>query len=96
MGGGETNEYFTDWNETYESFDQMNLHENLLRGIYAYGEHGCRASRRNRGRTASPGSRIVRGPRDPEAAQQQPRAVSAAAGGGGGGKLERGRGGSGG
>ena len=34
---GETNEYFTDWNETYESFDQMQLHENLLRGIYAYG-----------------------------------------------------------
>ena len=34
---GETNEYFTEWNETYESFDQMNLHENLLRGIYAYG-----------------------------------------------------------
>ncbi len=34
---GETNEYFTEWNETYESFDQMQLHENLLRGIYAYG-----------------------------------------------------------
>lgn len=34
---GETSEYFTDWNESYESFDQMNLHENLLRGIYAYG-----------------------------------------------------------
>ena len=40
---GETNEYFTDWNETYESFDQMQLHENLLRGIYAYGARlrGC-------------------------------------------------------
>ena len=35
--GGETSEYFTDWNETYESFDQMGLHESLLRGIYAYG-----------------------------------------------------------
>lgn len=34
---GETSEYFTDWNESYESFDQMGLHENLLRGIYAYG-----------------------------------------------------------
>lgn len=43
---GETNEYFTDWNETYESFDQMNLHENLLRGIYAYGaQWASRASR---------------------------------------------------
>lgn len=30
--------FYTDWEETYESFDQMNLHENLLRGIYAYGE----------------------------------------------------------
>lgn len=29
--------FYTDWEETYESFDQMNLHENLLRGIYAYG-----------------------------------------------------------
>lgn len=38
---GEQNEYFTDWNETYESFDQMNLHENLLRGIYAYGAFLC-------------------------------------------------------
>eukprot|EP00955_Chlamydomonas_euryale_P058066 356968-Chlamydomonas_euryale.AAC.10 len=30
--------FFTDWEETFDSFDQMNLHENLLRGIYAYGE----------------------------------------------------------
>jgi len=29
--------FYTDWEETYESFDQMNLHENLLRGIYSYG-----------------------------------------------------------
>uniref|UniRef100_A0A7R9VM39 RNA helicase n=1 Tax=Chlamydomonas euryale TaxID=1486919 RepID=A0A7R9VM39_9CHLO len=29
--------FFTDWEETFDSFDQMNLHENLLRGIYAYG-----------------------------------------------------------
>jgi hypothetical protein len=35
--GDTTNEYFTEWNESSESFDQMNLHENLLRGIYAYG-----------------------------------------------------------
>ena len=34
---GESNEFYTDWEETFESFDQMNLHENLLRGIYAYG-----------------------------------------------------------
>lgn len=34
-GGGET--FYTDWNESYEVFDQMNLHESLLRGIYAYG-----------------------------------------------------------
>eukprot|EP00951_Prasinocladus_malaysianus_P025700 scaffold225962_cov42-Prasinocladus_malaysianus.AAC.1 len=32
---GET--FYTDWEETYESFDLMGLHENLLRGIYAYG-----------------------------------------------------------
>ena len=25
------------WDEVHESFDSMNLHENLLRGIYAYG-----------------------------------------------------------
>ena len=31
-------EFYTEWEESYESFDQMNLHENLLRGIYAYGE----------------------------------------------------------
>jgi hypothetical protein len=33
----EGNEFYTEWTESYESFDQMNLHENLLRGIYAYG-----------------------------------------------------------
>ena len=31
-------EFFTEWEETFESFDQMGLNENLLRGIYAYGE----------------------------------------------------------
>jgi len=35
-GGGEN--FFTEWEETYDSFDNMGLHENLLRGIYAYGE----------------------------------------------------------
>ena len=38
--GGET--FYTEWEESFESFDQMNLHENLLRGIYAYGT--CRAA----------------------------------------------------
>eukprot|EP00199_Chlamydomonas_sp_CCMP681_P002051 CAMPEP_0119101226 /NCGR_PEP_ID=MMETSP1180-20130426/334_1 /TAXON_ID=3052 ORGANISM="Chlamydomonas cf sp, Strain CCMP681" /NCGR_SAMPLE_ID=MMETSP1180 /ASSEMBLY_ACC=CAM_ASM_000741 /LENGTH=412 /DNA_ID=CAMNT_0007085311 /DNA_START=118 /DNA_END=1356 /DNA_ORIENTATION=+ len=35
----ESNEdkFYTDWEETFDSFDQMGLHENLLRGIYAYG-----------------------------------------------------------
>lgn len=35
MGSG--NEFFTEWTESFDSFDQMGLHENLLRGIYAYG-----------------------------------------------------------
>ena len=35
---GEGDTFYTEWEETYESFDQMGLHENLLRGIYAYGE----------------------------------------------------------
>lgn len=36
----ETNksEFFTEWEESFDAFDQMGLHENLLRGIYAYGE----------------------------------------------------------
>ena len=33
--GGDT--FYTEWEESFESFDQMGLHENLLRGIYAYG-----------------------------------------------------------
>ncbi len=31
--GGDT--FYTDWEETFDSFDTMSLHENLLRGIYA-------------------------------------------------------------
>lgn len=34
--------FYTDWEESFDSFDQMNLHENLLRGIYAYGELSTR------------------------------------------------------
>ncbi|KAG2296979.1 hypothetical protein Bca52824_043648 [Brassica carinata] len=30
-------EFFTSYDEVYESFDGMGLQENLLRGIYAYG-----------------------------------------------------------
>lgn len=30
-------QFYTDWDESFETFDQMGLHENLLRGIYAYG-----------------------------------------------------------
>lgn len=37
IGGSQEGEFFTEWEETFESFDQMGLHENLLRGIYAYG-----------------------------------------------------------
>ncbi|WIA44211.1 hypothetical protein OEZ86_010527 [Tetradesmus obliquus] len=33
----EAKPFFTEWEETFESFMQMGLHENLLRGIYAYG-----------------------------------------------------------
>ena len=35
-GDGEDN-VITEWTEVHETFDTMNLHENLLRGIYAYG-----------------------------------------------------------
>lgn len=31
-------DFFTSYDEVYESFDAMGLQENLLRGIYAYGE----------------------------------------------------------
>jgi len=27
----------TNWNETVETFDELNLKQDLLRGIYAYG-----------------------------------------------------------
>jgi hypothetical protein len=38
MSSQDNQTFFTEWEETYDSFDQMGLHENLLRGIYAYGE----------------------------------------------------------
>ncbi|WVZ01404.1 hypothetical protein V8G54_027473 [Vigna mungo] len=35
-------EFFTSYDEVYDSFDAMGLQENLLRGIYAYGVVGSR------------------------------------------------------
>jgi hypothetical protein len=34
---GGSKEFYTEWEESFDSFDQMGLKENLLRGIYAYG-----------------------------------------------------------
>lgn len=34
----ENQEFYTEWTESFDSFDAMGLHENLLRGIFAYGE----------------------------------------------------------
>lgn len=31
-------DFFTSYDEVYETFDSMGLLENLLRGIYAYGK----------------------------------------------------------
>jgi len=33
----ESEDFAPEWDEVYDSFDAMGLHENLLRGIYAYG-----------------------------------------------------------
>jgi hypothetical protein len=32
-------DFFTSYDEVYDSFDAMGLQENLLRGIYAYGRY---------------------------------------------------------
>ncbi|KAI4979921.1 hypothetical protein ZWY2020_016674 [Hordeum vulgare] len=37
LNQGDTEEFFTSYDEVHESFDDMGLQENLLRGIYAYG-----------------------------------------------------------
>lgn len=34
-------DFFTSYDEVYDSFDAMGLQENLLRGIYAYGRSDC-------------------------------------------------------
>jgi hypothetical protein len=44
----------SDWTEVAETFDSMGLHENLLRGIYAYGAAPPRAGRPRRGCSAPP------------------------------------------
>ena len=35
----EGQDFFTSYDEVYDSFDNMGLQENLLRGIYAYGKY---------------------------------------------------------
>lgn len=35
--GSDGSDFFTSYDEVFESFDAMGLQENLLRGIYAYG-----------------------------------------------------------
>lgn len=35
---GEGDDFISTWDEVHETFDVMGLHENLLRGIYAYGK----------------------------------------------------------
>lgn len=35
MEGNEA--FYKEWNESFDAFDDMGLHENLLRGIFAYG-----------------------------------------------------------
>lgn len=37
IGTEGSDEFFTSYDEVYDSFDSMGLQENLLRGIYAYG-----------------------------------------------------------
>jgi translation initiation factor 4A len=37
LTSGGSKEFYTEWEESFDSFDQMGLKENLLRGIYAYG-----------------------------------------------------------
>lgn len=38
MINAEADDFFTPYEEVCDTFDAMGLHENLLRGIYAYGE----------------------------------------------------------
>lgn len=52
FGDGD-NRFYTEWNEATQTFEDMNLHENLLRGIFAYGRFPagscpfiCEATRR--------------------------------------------------
>ena len=74
-GGAEGQTFYTDWNETADSFDQMNLHENLLRGIYAVRSFG---ERTRRGEIAQPSPAAARGGSGPSgvAAERAPRGGS--------------------
>lgn len=36
--GADGQDFFTSYDEVYDTFDAMGLQENLLRGIYAYGK----------------------------------------------------------
>ena len=81
---GETNEFYTDWTESYDSFDQMNLHENLLRGIYAYGARPGGAAAWERGWQAAAGA--LQGP-DPAGGGGQGAVAAAWAGRAAGGAL---------
>lgn len=36
--GSDGQDFFTSYDEVYDTFDAMGLQENLLRGIYAYGK----------------------------------------------------------
>jgi hypothetical protein len=45
--GNNEDKFYTDWEESFDAFDQMGLHENLLRGIYGYGAWGGEEARRS-------------------------------------------------
>lgn len=50
---GEGEDMISDWTEVAETFDSMGLHENLLRGIYAYGVTQTHQLLQDRGLEAS-------------------------------------------
>ena len=71
---GEQDAFYSEWEEACDSFDQMGLHESLLRGIYAVsgrGMGGKAAGRRpEKNRSTSGGGRF--GVRDPPSAPLGP------------------------
>ncbi|XP_030971243.1 eukaryotic initiation factor 4A-15-like [Quercus lobata] len=48
-------QFFTSYDEVYESFDSMGLHENLLRGIYAYGRNITNRTEKNKSKVITTG-----------------------------------------